>query len=170
MKKYLLILCVLPLVACSGAREQLGIDRKAPDEFAVIKRAPLALPPDYRLRPPEPGAPRPQEQATSQQARQAVFGSTGSPQKQVTDAEGALLQQAGANYADPDIRRKVNAESKDLRDDNKPVVDKLLDVTGLGDDEVPASVVDPAKELERIQKNTTEGKPINEGETPTIED
>ena len=66
----------LLLTGCSGAKEQLGLTRSAPDEFAVVKRAPLEMPPDYALRPPRPGATRPQEQATAEQAREAVFGQT----------------------------------------------------------------------------------------------
>ena len=34
----------------------LGFEKSAPDEFAVVKRAPLTLPPEYGLRPPRPGA------------------------------------------------------------------------------------------------------------------
>ena len=29
--------------------------KRSPDEFAVVRRAPLILPPDYGLRPPRPG-------------------------------------------------------------------------------------------------------------------
>ena len=45
------------LAACDSARETLGLNKRAPDEFAVVPRAPLVLPPNYDLRPPEPGAP-----------------------------------------------------------------------------------------------------------------
>jgi len=34
----------------------LGFEKSAPDEFAVVKRAPLTLPPEYGLRPPSLGA------------------------------------------------------------------------------------------------------------------
>ncbi len=67
----------LSLAACSGTKKQLGLERDPPDEFAVVTRAPLSLPPDYKLRPPEPGAPRPQEAPVSAQAREAVFGRDG---------------------------------------------------------------------------------------------
>ena len=56
MKKIVLIgtyLCgVLALSACSTAtKEKLGLTKKAPNEFMVIPRAPLSLPPEYDLRP-----------------------------------------------------------------------------------------------------------------------
>ena len=36
---------------------EFGPGQAPPDEFQVVRRAPLILPPDYSLRPPEPGAP-----------------------------------------------------------------------------------------------------------------
>src|ERR1700749_573834 len=50
---------IAPLGACSdgmsGVRAALGITKEAPDEFGVISRAPLSMPPDYTLRPPQIG-------------------------------------------------------------------------------------------------------------------
>ena len=59
----LLVLAVtaVALSACGSVREDLGLGRSPPDEFAVIDRPPLSMPPDFSLRPPTPGAPRPQE-------------------------------------------------------------------------------------------------------------
>ena len=50
MKKLLLpSICsvVLLLGACSGVKEELGLTRNSPDEFTVVKRAPLTLPPEW---------------------------------------------------------------------------------------------------------------------------
>ncbi|RYE94373.1 MAG: DUF3035 domain-containing protein [Oxalobacteraceae bacterium] len=54
---------VLGLGACSGDEltRTFGLTRDAPDEFQVTTRAPLSMPPDFSLRPPRPGASRPQE-------------------------------------------------------------------------------------------------------------
>ena len=54
------VLASLTLSGCSDARRALGYDKSAPDEFAVVSRAPLSQPPDLTLRPPTPGAVRPQ--------------------------------------------------------------------------------------------------------------
>src|SRR3546814_8005136 len=62
----------LAVSACGGFRDSLGLTKQSPDEFRVVSRAPLTLPPDYNLRPPEPGAPRPQVGSASQQAERAV--------------------------------------------------------------------------------------------------
>jgi hypothetical protein len=63
------------LGGCEGIRESLGMGKHPPDEFQVVSRAPLSIPPDFNLRPPEPGAPRPQEGTPRDQAQSAVFNS-----------------------------------------------------------------------------------------------
>lgn len=49
-------------------------NRSRPDEFAVQRQAPLVVPPDFALTPPAPGAPRPVDSSTAQQAQEALFG------------------------------------------------------------------------------------------------
>lgn len=158
------------LSACSGTKETLGLNRQSPDEFKVVKRAPLEMPPGYGLRPPAPGAPRPQEQAPETQAKASLLGAdaikTSSAQ---SDGEAFLLQDAGADIADPAIRQKVNAETVSLKDRNKPVVQKILGVGG-GRDETAATIVDAKAEAQRIKQNKDAGRPVTEGTSPSIED
>jgi hypothetical protein len=88
----------------------MGIDRSMPDEFAVESRAPLTLPPDYDLRPPQPGAPRPQETPAAEKARKAIDSAgPGEPGKQ---ASPALRAPAGGvsdtgNPADQALSNKL---------------------------------------------------------------
>ena len=162
----------LALTACGGGEihEALGLNRDAPDEFAVVKRAPLEMPPDYNLRPPRPGAPRPQEQTTAAQARQSVFGGESAQARPLkTDGESLLLHHAGGEGADPAIRAIIDEETAQLRNRNKPVAEKLLGLGG-SSGEPSATVVDPAAEAERLRKNAEEGRPVTEGETPSIEE
>lgn len=51
-------------------------NRVRPDEFAVQRQAPLVVPPDFALVPPQPGAPRPTEGTSAEQALQALFPAT----------------------------------------------------------------------------------------------
>jgi len=44
-----------------------------PDEFRVVTKAPLVVPPDFSLRPPAPGKPRPQELQPESAARTALL-------------------------------------------------------------------------------------------------
>ncbi|KAI1692992.1 hypothetical protein DdX_20915 [Ditylenchus destructor] len=78
------------LVSCGSGGM---LNRKRPDEFAVARQAPLVIPPDFALRPPQPGAPRPQDSGgPSQQALEALFGGTA----QRSASEQAAIQAAGA--------------------------------------------------------------------------
>src|SRR5262245_64921196 len=65
----------LPLATggCTSFKETLGLTKQSPDEFKVVSRAPLSMPPDYNLKPPTPGAPRPQEGTPRDQAEASVF-------------------------------------------------------------------------------------------------
>ena len=86
------------LAACGAG----GIaNRERPDEFAVQRQAPLVIPPDFELVPPQPGAPRPAEGTAAQDALDALFGGP-SPRSAV---ETSALQRAGTS--DPGIRSAV---------------------------------------------------------------
>src|SRR5690242_2273137 len=111
-----LVLAIALLGGCGDTRKMLGLDKTVPDEFKIISRAPLSLPPDYALRPPQPGAARPQERTIPERALAAV---TGSPQAQfstaaVSTGETALLAHVGADRANPNIRDVLEKENSSL--------------------------------------------------------
>lgn len=72
---------------CTDFKRMVGLEPTLPDEFAVELRAPLTIPPDFDLRPPEPGAARPQEKSTGQQAEQVIdqAGPGGAGTKEAAD-------------------------------------------------------------------------------------
>ena len=51
--KFILLLQFLFLFNCTGVKEKVGIIKKAPDEFQVYEKKPLAVPPNFELRPPK---------------------------------------------------------------------------------------------------------------------
>ncbi len=144
--------------------------RNAPDEFAVVERPPLSMPPDFSLRPPRPGAPRPQEVDTSQRANETLFGGGISPGvstgDEPSDAEKVLLTQTGADKADPGIRAEIERESSEKVGVSEHLVQDLL---WWKKDEPPGTTVDAAAEAKRIQEAKDKGEPINQGATPVIE-
>lgn len=163
-----LLAATVALSGCSGAGRVFGLERTPPDEFAVMSRAPLTLPPEYNLRPPRPGAPRPQEAAAPTRAGTTLFGQApgiGLPAG-VSAGEGALLAQAGATDADPEIRQVVDREATDLLRADRSFVDSLL---FWREPEAPGDVIDPQAEARRLQSNAAVGAPVNEGEVPVIE-
>jgi DUF3035 family protein len=107
----------LLLAGCADLKQMVGIDEPMPDEFAVESRAPLTIPPDFNLRPPEPGAPRPQEQSSEQQAEQIMeqAGPGGPGSKEAADlrlhsAENGLPNMGSGAQA-PDASATVGSQS-----------------------------------------------------------
>ena len=90
------------LSACGGG----GLfNRDRPDEMAVQRQAPLVVPPDFEMAPPQPGAPRPIEGSASQKALETLFGGP-APR---SDLETSALDRAGP--AAPGIRSTVGDEN-----------------------------------------------------------
>ncbi|MGK2284955.1 DUF3035 domain-containing protein [Pedomonas sp. V897] len=106
---------LLALSGC-GSRPKSFSASAGPNELAVTRQAPLVVPPDFNLRPPRPGEPRPHEVDAQSQAIEALFG-TGVQLPPKSDGEQALLDAAGAGRVTPDIRSA-------LRDDGTVVADK----------------------------------------------
>jgi hypothetical protein len=90
MRKSTTILMLAGGATLLGACSQGGslFNRIRPDEFAVSRQAPLVVPPDFSLMPPNPGAPRPQDVDSSKQALDALFGGPAPRSAVETDALG----------------------------------------------------------------------------------
>ena len=167
-------LALAALTGCGNTREMLGLDKNTPDEFQVISRAPLSVPPDYALHIPEPGAGQRGEGATApQQAMAAITGTqaravseSGKPDVAMDPGEAALLKQLGANRAVPDIREIVNRENSAAVTENPGFLDSLMFWRKPEDH---SSVVDAPREAQRLRENAALGKPADTGETPTIQ-
>lgn len=130
---------------CAGFQRAVGASRTTPDEFRVVTRAPLTLPPDYSLRPPRPGEPRPQELEPDAEARAALFGENfGTTASQ---GERTLVANAGAGVTDPDIRDTIDFEAQGVVRRNRGFVDRVLSFRG---SRSPAAPLDPAEEEARL--------------------
>lgn len=116
--------CALSLGACASAGKALGISKTAPDEFRVVAKAPLVVPPDYALRPPAPGEPRPQELQPESQARAALMGQAAAIDR--SQGETLLASKAGATKADPLIRYVVDDEFGDVAHKDKSFADRVM--------------------------------------------
>jgi len=161
----------LVLAGCGGWRQTFGLDHAPPDEFTVVSQAPLTVPPDFNLRPPRPGAARPQDMAANQAAAAAIFGIKQAPGATRVDtaasaSEGRLLAQAGAANAQPNIRAVLDSETRNLIAGDKRWVDRLI---FWQKQEQPYTVVNASEEAKRLRGNAAEGKPVTAGDTPTIE-
>ncbi|HEY3846169.1 MAG TPA: DUF3035 domain-containing protein [Acetobacteraceae bacterium] len=159
----------LALASCGNGdtlSRTFGLTRDAPDEFMVTTRAPLSMPPDFSLRPPRPGAPRPMEQSERTQAEEALAPQTalGTPQGGDSPGQDALVQAAGPS-ASNQIRQQVDADAR-MQQGNTSFVSKLL----FWQTPQPAGiVVDPQKEAQRLRENSALGASPATGDTPIIQ-
>ena len=158
------------LAGCGeSVSRSLGLDRRAPDETRVVEQAPLEIPPDFDLRPPAPGAPRPQERAARDAAAELVLGPEAAEELPAatagTPGERSLLEMAGAGDADPGIRAVVNREASVFAADDPGFIDDLM----FWESSAPGGVtVDAVGEAERLRENAAAGRPATEGDTPVI--
>src|SRR4051812_7406544 len=112
------------LAGCQSASRALGMSKVTPDEFRVVTKAPLVVPPDYGLRPPAPGEPRPQELQPESAARSAILGAREAQVR--SDGEKLLVAKAGAEKADPLIRYVVDDEFGDIAHKDKSFADRVM--------------------------------------------
>ncbi len=118
------IVAGLGVAGCSSTARVLGVSKVTPDEFRTVARAPLVVPPDYSLRPPSPGEPRPQELQPESAARVALLGEREGEAR--SGGEKLLVSKAGADKADPLVRYVVDDEFGDLAHKDKSFADKVM--------------------------------------------
>ena len=112
------------LTACGGLRQSIGLTKVVPDEFLTVSSAPLTVPPEYGLRPPAPGQPRPQDLAPESAARQILLGQRQAVTR--TPGEQALVAAAGADRADPLARYVIDDEFGDLAHKEESFANRIL--------------------------------------------
>jgi len=155
--RFAAVVGLLALSACSTDKIEhtIGLVRDAPDEFTVTTRAPLAMPPDWQLTPPRPGASRPQELSAQQAAEaalapQTALGGTAGPD---SAGQQALLRQAGPS-APTDIRHTVDAEAAQDHAGGG-FADSLMFWKKTPD---PGTPLDAERESQRLRQNAALGQ------------
>src|SRR5262245_26284700 len=163
MSKIAIVAVIAAATAASGCASlgrAIGATKTSPDEFRVVTQAPLTLPPDYNLRPPRPGEPRPQELAPGEEARVALFGEEVG--HAASQGERTLVSHAGAEAADPNIRDTIDFEAQGVVRRNQHFVDNLLAFGGSSAARpAPLNAADEARRLEddeAIRRSTGGGQ------------
>lgn len=147
----------LGLAACGGSksmRESMGIAAPPPDEFMVVSRAPLELPPDLSaLPPPQPGAPSRVEPDPRAQAQTALMGgevavATAAP----TAGESALLTAVGAGPQNAAIREQIQQDAAAAPPTRRFGLTSLFGRKIVQDPQAEAERLSPEAEAERLQR------------------
>jgi hypothetical protein len=148
------------LSGCHSLSRSMGMTKVTPDEFRVVTKAPLVVPPDFSLRPPAPGEPTPQELQPESAARIALLGQQQGGDR--SQGERLLDAKAGGEKADPLVRYVVDDEFGSLAHKDKSFADWVMfwrhgqraeptDAAIAADASTP---IDPAVETRRIQSLT----------------
>jgi hypothetical protein len=160
---------VVLLCGCSSSSlsRAFGLTRDSPDEFTVVTRAPLSMPPDFGLRPPQPGVARPQEQSDRSLAESALVpeSALGGAPVGVSPGQAAMVRDAGGG-APADIRQRIDQEAR-VDASNDGFIDRLL---YWRKPDAQHSVVDASQEAKRLKDNAAMGQSPENGDTPIIRD
>jgi len=101
-----ILLSTAALTAC-------GSGKNSPDEFAVVDRPPLVVPPEAELKPPRAGEPKAQDMDPGRRAFEALFpGKTYVPSPPKSKGEQGLLARIG--FGEPDVRSNAGQEKLDV--------------------------------------------------------
>jgi hypothetical protein len=150
MMKPITVLAILAAAGaasgCSTIQRAAGASKMSPDEFRVVSQAPLTLPPDYSLRPPRPGEPRPQELGPDAEARTALFATNVG--QGASSGEQALVASAGASAVDPTVRDQVDFEGANIVHRSQAFADRVMSFQGSAAE--AAAPLDPEAEQRRI--------------------
>lgn len=134
MRKSLTVAAALASIAGLSACGSSGIfDRDRPDEFAVSRNAPLAVPPDFALTPPRPGAAPTQGSGNQEEVLEALFG--GSAPRSAT--ESAIIGAAG----DADLGIRTAVGDPDTMTVNKGSVTRDIIAAPEGDGQNAQAVI-----------------------------
>ena len=96
----------LVATSCTSTSRALGLEKSAPNEFNILTKAPLIVPPEYNLRPPAVGASSAENNYTQRSAREALIGDIDDADP--SRGEIALMAKAGVNRANPEIRLEID--------------------------------------------------------------
>ena len=106
----------LALMGCESVRQATGVAKLPPDEFTVLTKAPLILPPDFNLRPPQPGVASRNDPDADESGRAALFPQSAAAAAAAlganySDGEKLLLTKTNALNVDPNIRRSITGDA-----------------------------------------------------------
>ena len=97
------------LVGCQSVSRGLGLTSTAPNEFNIVTKAPLVVPPEYNLRPPQPGESSAENNYSQASARRALLGDVDPTEP--TRGEIVLMAKAGVGRADQEVRLEIDGQN-----------------------------------------------------------
>ena len=146
------------LGGCTQTTKALGITKNAPNEFNILTKAPLVVPPEYNLRPPELGTSSAENNYTQKAAREALIGDVDPAEP--TRGEIVLMSKAGVGNANQEIRLEIDGQNSVERK-SAAFSDRVLfwkDGRVINPDGSPLDNEIEAKRLESVRSATGGGE------------
>ena len=152
-----ILLPIIGLAGCGQLADTFGYGKNPPDEFAIIRKSPLIIPPDYQLKPPLTNLEGLQRLPEQNDARAVLLTNALPPpaDTELSQGERKLLMMAGASNSSDSIRAQIDRDGQTVVRKKGNFVERLL---GFGKDDVEAF------ELDRLERET-ESESMNESET-----
>ena len=126
MKKIFLVIISINffLISCNTVRESAGVSRKVIDEYTVVEKPPLVIPPNFDLIPPDQIQSKNIENTDSELAKEILFGLDENEAKTISD--DSLIQQivneTEEENMEDNIRENIDKEfsgEKSSKEDEK---------------------------------------------------
>ncbi|PHR61648.1 MAG: hypothetical protein COA43_02645 [Robiginitomaculum sp.] len=139
---------------CSTASKALGMRKTTPNEFNILTKPPLVLPPEYNLRPPKTGELNVEEKYATVAARKALLGEI-DPVKP-SHGESILMARAGGGKADPAVRVIIDGQNS-IERKSRGFADRVLfwkDGKATAPDGTPLNPDTEARRMKAIQSAT----------------
>ena len=138
----------LLLSGCQSASRALGLTSSAPNEFNILTKAPLVVPPEYNLRPPAVGESSALDNYSQASARRALLGDI--DEAEPTRGEIVLMAKAGVGQADPEVRLAVDGQNS-VEKKSDSYTDRVLGWENGQFIPRNGEVLDPETEQRRLQ-------------------
>ncbi|MFL2834426.1 MAG: DUF3035 domain-containing protein [Alphaproteobacteria bacterium] len=123
---YFILILPIFLIGCgSELAKVLGTDKLPPDEFTILTKPDLIIPPDYNLRPPAEGEIRPNPQQPSREL-QAILFSNSSNSEDFSQSEINLMTGADVAESIPNIKEVLDSEMRDVEDVNTNLKTQII--------------------------------------------
>ena len=97
------------LSACASTSKRLGLTTTGPNEFNILTKAPLVVPPEYSLLPPRIGESSAENNYSQASARKALIGDVDATEP--TRGEIVLMTKAGVGRSDQEVRLVIDGQN-----------------------------------------------------------
>ena len=128
---FLSLIFIFNLSLLSGCGSELsdvlGTNKLPPDEFIILTKPPLIVPPEYNLRPPAEGEIRPNAQQPNRQLQSILFGQNKTDD--FSSSEISLMTGSDVAEAIPNIKEVLDSEMRDVEEVSPNLESQVLNST-----------------------------------------